>query len=188
MTEPSRQTGARRRRAMLALARSLEQTYGSDESLVIATLADGWTICRVVRLEDQLREGELMRNCLRDLRKPCGNVWSLRDSYGLPHLCFSVWSIDEGDDLSEVPDNVGVAHMHAVFIKGARAVLQVDSTRAGVKAEHETRLRAFADGDVAGETEPFPRDTAQRILVLMNVLDPTYEHHVDLGDRAAFRW
>jgi hypothetical protein len=101
--EPSRDTGGRRRRELLALARELDATLGPDGSRTVFGYSDGWTIRRLDTLADQHREGALMRHCLRTIKTPDPNAWSLRDADNLPHLTFAAWRIEPDDDLGEVP-------------------------------------------------------------------------------------
>jgi hypothetical protein len=79
------------------------------EAVVVHTFPDGWTVRRLSRVSDLLREGGLMGNCLewseylkhRDPNarlRPQGHTneryFSLRDPNNLPHLTFvmSNWS------------------------------------------------------------------------------------------------
>lgn len=94
MTEPSRQTAARRRREKLALARRLEAELGPDRSEIVHQFDDGWSVRCVRRIVDQRREGILLQNCLKNVRTAAQrdrNCWSLRDPSNIPRASFSAW-------------------------------------------------------------------------------------------------
>src|SRR3954464_10656302 len=84
----SRQRGRRnthRRRLLEA-----ERRFGPDQSEIVFTFLDGWTIRRIDRVADLKREGELMGHCLRSMVPPINDedpqVFSLRDVDGYPHV------------------------------------------------------------------------------------------------------
>jgi hypothetical protein len=86
---------------MRQLARELDDRLGSDRSVTIFEFEDGWTIRRVSRLDDQWREGELMKNCLRGpahRRHLDRNCFSLRDAENLPHASFTAWRAETDND------------------------------------------------------------------------------------------
>src|SRR5690349_13714310 len=93
MAEPSRSTAGRRRREMFAESRELDAKFGPDESRIVRELDLGWSVRRVERIEDQWREGKLARNCLKTVKRPDPNVWSLRDPENLPRLTFAVYLV-----------------------------------------------------------------------------------------------
>lgn len=168
---PSRQTAGRRRRELRAHSLRLDATLGSDDSWMIYAFADGWSIRRPVEIADQLREGHLMRNCLRDLTStPDPNCYSLRDGDNLPHLTFAVWTIGEDDDLSELPNET--EPMHSIYVIAEPPTLfMVDAGRA-VKPTHRVRLSEFAHSTDAVGAKRFPLDTLGRLTELAIAADP----------------
>lgn len=181
MTAPSRQTAGRRRRAQLALERALDAQLGPDGAEVVYTFPDGWTIRRLTRLEDQLREGEVMHNCLRALRGSTDpNCLSLRDADNLPHATFATWTIGASDDLSEIPDSIA----NICFLRTSRALMIVDPHP--LKAAHVERLREFGSSDAVVDCPPFPRDTKARTEEAARAIDPGYVVHSVQGGAIHF--
>jgi hypothetical protein len=123
-----------------ALARSLDETLGPDTSEVAFTFDDGWSIRRLLTLEDQIREGELMHHCMRYVKLVDENAWSLRDAENLPHLTFSMWWVDAATDLAEILAYRGGG---ATFVHAADALFLIGSDRQSPKEEHLERLRIF---------------------------------------------
>jgi GNAT superfamily N-acetyltransferase len=94
MTASSRRSSGRRTRALRALAERLDAELGPDESEIVYTFDDGWTVRHVQRLNDQVREGWMLHNCLREAtdERDDDNCFSLRDPDNLPRVCFAAWS------------------------------------------------------------------------------------------------
>ncbi len=161
------ETAARRHRAQRALSATLDERHGLDHAEVVYTFTDGWTVRRLTRLDDQLREGELMRNCLRNIKHPDANCWSLRDPANVPHASFSAWAADIADPFFRQPK------ARQLFLFASRAVM-VGNGRAmsPLKPEYSERLEQFGASDAATQLERFPADDAGRRLVLIDAIDP----------------
>jgi hypothetical protein len=151
--EPSRQTAGRRRRALLALSRELDQTLGPDRSHLVHTLDDGWSIRRPRRTADQRREGALMRNCLVDTPRPDNHVWSLRDPENLPHVTFTVWRIAPTDRHAHALSRTALLKEHMLL--SPRLLFAVDTGRQ-LKPTHRQRLLTFAADVDARRVPSFP--------------------------------
>jgi hypothetical protein len=138
---------------MRATAARLDGTLGPDQSSVVYTYADGWTVRRLTRREDQLREGALIANCLRDIVEPDPNCFSLRDVMNLPHASFSAWAGHPGNALiAKLPNDprLGViATAPTVLIGWGRA-------QSRLKPAYTRRLREFGASPEAATLDPFP--------------------------------
>jgi len=129
---------------------------------VIYEFADGWTIRRIRRLEDQQREGHLMRTCLRDLdpdqfRGP--DRYSLRDSDNLPAATFVGWAADTTDPYFD--RFRGRKSLGATWVVARRAFFVGQGpANSLLRPAHVRRLRQFGTSDVAAELDRFPRTDA----------------------------
>lgn len=146
--EPSRRSPAKRRRKLLALARELDDELGPDQSRVVFEYGDGWTMRRVERLEDQVREGRLVRNCLASVRDPAPDVYSLRDPDNLPHLTPAVYRVAPGDNLDGIPLDRPIDRL-VWFVLAGSALFLVDAARSGgLKPERRQQLVRYGqEGD-----------------------------------------
>ena len=166
--EPSRDTAGRRRRELLAKARELEEKYGPDQSRVVFEYRDpwcGWTMRRPESLNDQLREGHLMRNCLSRITEADPNVYSLRDPDNLPHLTPAVYRIEPEDNLDEVPAKFG---SHLEIVAAGAALFIVDAARTGgLKQERRDQLVAYALHGNQDGWQRFPTTTRERLLAVL---------------------
>jgi hypothetical protein len=164
--EPSRDTAGRRARERRALARQLDETLGPDQSPIAFDYGDGWTIRRVETLNDQHREGTLMRHCLRTVKSPDQNAWSLRDPDNLPHLTFAAWHVEPTDDLTEVPIDEPLRGAF-VFIHAGSALLFVDLSHP-LKDERRAQLQTFGQRcNTAALLERFPTGSVARLHTIM---------------------
>lgn len=149
---------------MLARSRVLDERLGPDESRIVFEWEDKWTVRRVDRLEDQRREGQLLRHCLRTIKRPDPNTWSLRDPENLPRLTFAVYLVESGADLSEIPLERPIAGKME-FVRAGPALLFVD-VKGSLKPERRAQLADFAErADLSG-CERFPTSTRARIRTL----------------------
>lgn len=99
MASKGNRRGKRHRRARAV--READERFGPDQSVTVHTFPDGWTIRHAQTINDQWREGTLMKNCLqdqKDLVAMAGDraheftgltdetVYSLRDPSNFPHV------------------------------------------------------------------------------------------------------
>jgi hypothetical protein len=163
----SAETAARRHRAQRALSATLDGMYGPDRAEVVYTFEDGWTVRRLTRLDDQLREGELMRNCLRAVTQVDPNCFSLRDEANVPHASFAGWRADVTDPFFHQPNarKLFLITPSAVMIANGRAL-------SPLKREYRERLERFGASDTTTRLERFPTDDAGRRRAMINAIDP----------------
>ena len=137
----------RRHRALKALALELDDSLGADRSSLIFSLDDGWTIKKIARLEDQLREGELMANCLRKVKTPDQNCYSLRDADNLPHASFAAWACESPSpaDRRDRVIETGCVVTAPNWLAASHALIYFGRGRANsiLKPEYVERLRRF---------------------------------------------
>jgi hypothetical protein len=139
-------------RKLRALKRLVDDEIGSDTSTELYRFADDWTVRFVESLTDRRRDGWLMKCCLRGARLPKAKSFlSLRDSDGMPHMLFHVWSIVDAD--AEVIDAFEWEHgppfpSSGTFLLVRTELVGVNGTARGnssPKAAHVDRLREFAE-------------------------------------------
>jgi ribosomal protein S18 acetylase RimI-like enzyme len=175
MSAPSRRSSGRRRRALRVFAESLAEELGPDESEVIYEFDDGWTVRRVRRWQDQLREGWLLHHCLRKATaaQHDPNCWSLRDPDNLPHITFTAWAKPPFDAwAARFAMNATLEMMEdtsrSTSVKGDDVVILAAIHR--LTDAHRMRLEEFAQ-NVAPEALPrlpgVPGKTAATIQVLL---------------------
>lgn len=165
-----RSTGRRRRRRRLTLARELDATpLGPDESEVVHSWEDGWTLRRVERLSDQRREGILARHCSRQLTEPLPREHSLRDEDNLPHVTFTAWRLVGAGAVIEQALTAAVSVFLNIELMGenaTRALAVVNLYHPGA-GRHLGRVREF----VTAQPEAFPAMPANP-LAAMAALEP----------------
>jgi hypothetical protein len=150
---------------------------GPDQSEIIYAYSDGWTIRRLHRKDDQLREGKLMQNCLRGATRTDVNCWSLRDPDNLPHCSFSTWCIDPDDDLDEIPRKP--LSDGTLFLFAPRSLLLVGGVKGcPTKAAHQARLIEFGGSDASQVADDFPADTESRLIVVGRTLATAWNGNI----------
>lgn len=91
---------AKKRRVQARAMQAAERRLGPDQSTVLHTFEDGWSIRRPSTVSDVRREGVLMRHCLAEPPAPDSDdppldwwieagVCSLRDEQNFPHVTFA---------------------------------------------------------------------------------------------------
>lgn len=144
-----------------------EERFGADESIVVHTFDNGWTINRLENLNDIWREGFLMRNCLADDEDIDGTVHSLRDAVNYPHLTI-------------LHDTVtGATHSEPAKLPGTTLTARIAAGAHGtVKPEYQDLVREWLD------TLPY---TAELVLDRAPIFDATSDIALDdlYGDLAA---
>jgi|SRR5579884_1818576 len=167
---PTKSSSQKRRRRQRNLSRELEHRLGADQAEIVHRFDDGWTIRRVDRIEDQRREGELMRSCLKGLYSvPSPNCYSLRDPDNLPRVTFAVWATQGRRLPREVLEEI---EEDDAYLLAARCLLQLSWTDPVRRPEYLERLRQFGSLRVVDTASPLPLDPFERMWVFFGVANP----------------
>lgn len=107
-----------------------------------------------------------MRHCLRTIKTPDPNAWSLRDTDNLPHLTFATYRVEPTDDLTEVPLDQPILNT-VVFVQAGAALLMIDLSSRPLKPERRQQLVTFCEHGNPDEWQRFPTSPTERLHAIL---------------------